>query len=96
MAEYIVPTRTYYGVFVILILCTYLTVQISYFDLGRLNSIAALGIAVFKAILVVLYFMHVNYGTRLTWVVIGAGIFWFGIMVSITMSDYLTRSWQPY
>jgi cytochrome c oxidase subunit 4 len=96
MAEQIVPTRTYYSVFAILVLCTYLTVQISYFDLGRLNAVAALGIAVFKAVLVVLFFMHVKYSTHLTWVVIAAGIFWFGIMVSITMADYLTRSWQPY
>jgi len=96
MAEQIVPTRTYYSVFAILVLCTYLTVQISYFDLGRLNTVAALGIAVFKSVLVVLFFMHVKYSTHLTWVVIAAGIFWFGIMVSITMADYLTRSWQPY
>ena len=96
MAEHIVPTRTYYMIFFILILCTYLTVQISYFDLGRLNTIAALAIAVFKTVLVVLFFMHVRYSTRLTWVVIASGVFWLGILISLTMTDYLTRSWQPF
>jgi cytochrome c oxidase subunit IV len=96
MAEHILSTRTYYKIFFILIFCTYLTIQIAYFDLGRLNVVAALAIAVFKAVLVVLFFMHVKYSPRLTWLVIAGGIFWFGIMLSITMADYLTRSWQPY
>jgi cytochrome c oxidase subunit 4 len=96
MAEHILPTRIYYRIFFILLLCTYLTVQIAYFDLGRLNAVAALAIAVFKAVLVVLFFMHVKYSTRLTWAVVAGGIFWFGIMITITLSDYLTRGWQPF
>jgi cytochrome c oxidase subunit IV len=96
MAEHIIPTRTYYTIFFILILSTYLTVQIAYFDLDRLNVVAALAIAVFKAVLVVLFFMHVKYSTRLTWLVVAGGLFWFGIMISVTMVDYLTRAWQPF
>jgi cytochrome c oxidase subunit IV len=94
MSEYIVPTRTYYGIFVVLIACTLLTWRIAYFDLGPLNTIVALAIAVFKAGLVVLFFMHVKYGTRLTWAVVLSGLFWFGIMITLTMGDYLTRAWQ--
>ena len=56
----------------------------------------ALAIAVFKATLVVLFFMHVKYSTHLTWAVVAGGIFWFAILITITMSDYLTRAWQPY
>ena len=67
MTDHILPTRVYYIIFGILMLCTYLTVQIAFFDLGRLNTVAALTIAVFKATLVVLFFMHVKYSTRLTW-----------------------------
>ena len=92
--EHILPKRTYYAVFAILIACTYLTWQVAYFDLGPLNAVVALGIAVLKAVLVVLFFMHVRYGTRLTWAVIVAGGFWLTILLAVTMSDYLTRGWK--
>ena len=72
MSEHIVPTRVYYTIFVLLMICTALTVSIAYFDLGPLNTIMALAIAMFKAVLVVLFFMHVKYATRLTWAVIAA------------------------
>jgi cytochrome c oxidase subunit 4 len=96
MAEHIVPRRVYFTIYGILLLCTYLTVQIAYFDLGELNTVAAVGIAVFKAALVVLFFMHVKYSTRLTWLVVASGLFWFGIMMALTMGDYLTRGWRTY
>ena len=96
MSAHILPTRIYYTIFGILMLCTYLTVQISVLDLGPLNVIAALAIAVFKAALVVLFFMHVKYSTRLTWAVVLGSVFWLGIMLALTMSDYLTRAWQTF
>ena len=96
MAEHIVPTRVYYTIFAILIVCTLLTVLIASVDLGALNTVAALTIAVFKAALVVLYFMHVKYSTRLTWAVVVGSIFWLGILFVLTMSDYLTRGWRTY
>src|SRR4029450_547055 len=68
--NHVLPKRLYYTIFGILMLCTYLTVQIAFFDLGPLNVVAALTIAVFKATLVVLFFMHVKYSTRLTWAVV--------------------------
>src|SRR5215510_15874845 len=95
-ASHILPKRIYYTIFGILMLCTYLTVQIAFFDLGPLNTIAALGIAVFKATIVVLYFMHVKYSTRLTWLVVLGSLFWLGILLAITMSDYLTRAWRTF
>jgi len=94
--HHVVPKKIYYTIFGILMLCTYLTVQIAFFDLGELNTVAALGIAVLKATLVVLFFMHVKYGTRLTWAVVAGSIFWFGILLTLTMSDYLTRVWRTY
>jgi len=96
MTEHIVPKRTYYVIFGILMLCTYLTVQAAFFDLGPFNTVAALTIAVFKAALVVLFFMHVKYSTRLTWAVVAGSIFWLGILLALTMSDYLTRAWATY
>src|SRR5256886_10460450 len=93
MAEHIVPVRVYYTVFGILALCTYLTWQVAVFDLGALNTIVALVIAVFKATLVVLFFMHVRYSTRLTWAVVVGSVFWLGILLALTLGDYLTRPW---
>jgi len=94
--DHVIPTRIYYVIFGILMLCTYLTVQIAFFDLGTLNTIAALVIAVLKATLVVLFFMHVKYGTRLTWAVVLGSVFWLGILLTLTMSDYLTRAWRTF
>ena len=94
--DHILPKRVYYIIFGILMLCTYLTVQMAFFDLGRLNVVAALVIAVFKATLVVLFFMHVKYSTRLIWAVALGGVFWLGIMFVLTMGDYLTRAWRTY
>ena len=96
MAEHIVPVRIYYTVFGILALCTYLTWQVAVFDLGALNTIVALVIAVFKATLVVLFFMHVRYSTRLTWAVVVGSVFWLGILLALTLSDYLTRPWLVF
>lgn len=96
MSEHIVPRRTYYIVFALLMLCTFATVEIAYFDLGELNTIAALSIAGFKATIVVLFFMHVKYSSRLTWMVAISGLFWLGILLVMTLGDYLTRSWATY
>jgi len=96
MSDHILPTRVYYTIFGVLMLGTYLTVQMAFIDLGRLNTVAALVIAVFKATLVVLFFMHVKYSPRLTWVVAVASVFWLGILLVLTMSDYLTRSWLTF
>jgi len=94
--SHILPTRTYYTIYVILLACTYLTWQVAFFDLGAMNTVAALGIAVFKAVIVVLFFMHVKYSTRLTWVVVMGSVFWLGILLVLTFNDYLTRGWRTY
>jgi cytochrome c oxidase subunit 4 len=89
--SHIVAKRTYYSIYVILLVCTYLTWQVAFFDLGVLNTVAAITIAVFKAVLVILFFMHVRYSTRLTWVVVIGSVFWLGILLTLTCGDYLTR-----
>ena len=88
MSAHVVPRKIYYAIFVTLMLLTWATVQIAFVDLGLLNSIIALTIAVIKATLVVLFFMHVRYSSRLTQIVIVAGIFWLGILIVLTMGDY--------
>jgi len=96
VTAHILPKRMYYAIFGILILCTYLTVQIAFFDLGPLNTIAAIGIAILKATLVILYFMHVKYSPRWTVAVVAGSVFWFAILVALTMTDYLTRGWRTF
>ena len=93
MASHILPKRVYYTIFAILLLCTFLTVQIAFIDLGAWNTVAALTIAVFKAALVVLFFMHVKYGSHLTKLIVGVALFFLGIMLTLTMTDYLSRGW---
>ena len=96
MSSHVVPLRTYYLIFLTLMVCTAITVAVAFVDLGPLNIIVAMAIAVLKATLVVLFFMHVKYSTRLTWAVVAGSIFWLGILLALTMSDYLTRAWATY
>jgi cytochrome c oxidase subunit 4 len=93
MREHIVSPKIYYAIFIALVVLTVVTWRIAKLDLGRMNAVVAMTIAVIKATLVVLYFMHVRYSSRLTWVFVGAGFFWLAIMVALTMSDYMTRGW---
>ena len=95
MAQHLVPRQTYYQVFAALLVLTGVTVGVAFLDLGPLNTIVALAIAVGKALLVVLIFMHVRYSSQLTSIVIVAGVFWLVLLIALTMSDYLTRPWLP-
>ena len=73
---------------------TTLTVVAAFYDFpGPLNAVVALTIACVKATLVVLYFMHVRYSSRLISLVIVAALLWLAIMFAITFSDYWTRMW---
>jgi cytochrome c oxidase subunit IV len=99
MSEHIVPVRTYLLVFAALCMLTITTYFAATIDMEKafsthfpLNSLVALTIAVTKAVLVILFFMHVKYSSRMTRVVVIAGFFWLGIMLTITMSDYFFRS----
>jgi cytochrome c oxidase subunit 4 len=85
----------YYAVFAALIVGTGLTVAAAFVDLGALNNVVMLGIAITKATLVVLFFMHVRWATRLTWVVAASGFVWLLILFGLTMMDYVSRGWVP-
>ena len=93
MSEHVVSKKIYFIIFGALLVLTAATVWVATLDLGPLNVVVALSIAVLKATLVVLYFMHVRYSSKLTWVFVGAGFFWLAIMVAFTIGDYATRSW---
>ncbi len=93
MSEHVAPPSLYVSVFLALMAGTALTVLVAFYDLGFLNNVVMLTIACIKALLVILFFMHVRWSTRLTWLVVASGFFWLLIMFSITMSDYFTRGW---
>jgi cytochrome c oxidase subunit 4 len=93
MTEHIVPVRIYLTIFAVLLVMTAATTAISSVDLGPWNSVVALGIAVFKATLVVLFFMHAKYSSRLTHMVILAGLFWIALLLLVTFSDFASRGW---
>ncbi len=87
-----VSIRTYALVFLALLVLTGLTTAIAFLDLGgSINTMVALAIAVCKALLVILYFMHVRYSDKLTWVFAAAGFFWLPILIGGTMDDVITR-----
>lgn len=86
----------YFSVFAALLVLTFLTVWVSRIDLGAFNTTVALAIAVVKAGLVILFFMHVIHSTRLTWVVVLGSFLWLGVLFVLTFSDYLTRHWSMY
>jgi cytochrome c oxidase subunit 4 len=92
--HHIVPVTVYIAVFLTLIVLTWVTAWVSTIDLGPLNIYVALSIATFKASLVVLFFMHVKYGTRLTKMIVGCGIFWLILLLFIVMADIRTRGWM--
>jgi cytochrome c oxidase subunit 4 len=94
--HHVVPLKIYYGIFAILMVLTAVTVGVAYIDLGPMNTVAALAIACFKAMIVVLYFMHVKYSTRLIKLTVIAGLYWMVILFGLTLSDYLTRGWGTF
>jgi cytochrome c oxidase subunit IV len=93
MSDHVVSRTAYVLVFLALLVLTAATTAIAFIDLGPLNDVAMLAIAVLKASLVVLIFMHVRYSGKLTALVVSGGLLWLLIMLGLTLQDYLTRGW---
>jgi cytochrome c oxidase subunit IV len=90
------PTlAVYFAVWLALMALLGVTLLAALPDLGALNTLIALAIAAVKAGLIILYFMHDRYAGRATWIFAGAAFFWLAILVTLTMSDFLTRGWTP-
>jgi cytochrome c oxidase subunit 4 len=89
-----ISTKVYFTVFLTLLILTAITTGIAFIDLGGTWNVAvALTIAVTKSILVMLYFMHLRYSSYLTVLFATAGVFWLGILIVLTVSDYISRGW---
>ncbi len=93
MAGHLSPKSLYYGIFAALMVLTATTVGVAFVNLGAFNFPVAISIAIIKATLVILFFMHVLYSSRLTKLIIVTGFFFLGILFVLTLSDYLARGW---
>jgi cytochrome c oxidase subunit IV len=94
-AEHVVPIRIYVIIFATLLVLTAVTTAVAYVNLGPLNVVVMLLIAFFKASLVILYFMHVRFTSRLTQIAAVSGFAWLVILIGLTLSDVLTRAIVP-
>lgn len=95
MAAHVVAKRTYILVWIALMILTVVTAAVSKIDLGHGSAAIALIIATTKALLVILFFMGVKYvSQRMTIVVIVAAFFWLGILLVLSMLDYVSRAWR--
>jgi cytochrome c oxidase subunit 4 len=92
MSGHVISTKLYVIIWIALMCLTVITAGVSFIDLGPLNTIVALSIATFKAILVVLIFMHVKYTSeKLTKTVVISAIFFLFLLLALSMADYTTR-----
>jgi len=91
MAEHVTSRKVYFLVFGALLALTLATVLVAEVDLGVFNDVVALTIAVTKAMLVLLFFMHIRHSTRMTVLTAVAGFFWLAILIGLTMADYASR-----
>src|ERR1700716_3512367 len=96
MAEHIVTKKQYGYVFAILLVLTLATTAIGMVDLGRLNVVVALVIATIKALLVVLFFMHIYWSSKLNKLVVVSGVVWLALLLWLTLTDIFSRGWLPF
>jgi cytochrome c oxidase subunit 4 len=93
MSEKTDSVTTYTVVFVALLVLTLMTTAVAYVDLGPFSVVVALAIAVIKMLLVALFFMHLRHSTWLTRIVVAAGLLWLGILIALSLSDFVSRTW---
>ena len=92
MAEHVVSRKTYIVVWGALMVLMILTAGLSRINLGEWSTVVALAIAAIKALLVILFFMHIRYESqKIAWVFVVAGFFWLAILLTLTMTDYMSR-----
>jgi cytochrome c oxidase subunit 4 len=96
MTEHIVTKKQYALIFGILMVLTLATTAIGMIDLGRLNVVVALVIATIKALLVVLFFMHIYWSSKLNKLVVVSGVLWLALLLWLTLTDVFSRGWLPF
>jgi cytochrome c oxidase subunit 4 len=96
MAGHISPKSTYYAIFAALMVLTAVTVAVAFVNLGSFNFPVAIAIAITKATLVILFFMHAKYSSRLTKLFVGTAFFFLAILLGLSLTDYLSRGMKTY
>jgi len=92
MSELIIPSKMYYLIWISLMCLTVITAAVAFVDLGPFNTVVALSIATLKAVLVVLFFMHLKYTTeKITRAVVVSALFWLLLLLVLSLADYGTR-----
>ena len=91
--HHIVGPKIYLLILLALLVLTATTTGAAFINMGIFSPIVALGIACFKAVLVILFFMHIRYSSRVMMLTVGAGFFTFLVLITMTLSDYISRSW---
>lgn len=92
-AHHIVGPKTYLSILLALLVLTATTTGVAFLDMGIWNPIVALAIACIKAVLVILFFMHIRYSSKLMMLTVAAGFFTFIVLITMTLTDYLSRAW---
>ena len=93
MSDHADSAKTYTLIFLALLALTGITTAVAYVDLGHFSVVVALAIAVLKMLLVALFFMHLRHSTILTRIVVAGGLLWLGILITLSMSDFISRDW---
>jgi cytochrome c oxidase subunit 4 len=93
VSGHVAPRSLYFAVFAALMVLTGVTIAVAFVNLGALNFPVAISIAIFKATIVILFFMHVKESSRLTKLVIATGFFFLIVLFTLTLTDYLSRGW---
>jgi cytochrome c oxidase subunit 4 len=96
MSGHVSPKSTYYTIFGALMALTAITVAVAFVNLGSFNFPVAIGIAITKATLVILFFMHAKYSSALTKMFVGTAFFFLAVLLTMTMTDYLSRGLKTY
>ena len=94
-SHHIVSVGTYFLIFAALLALLVLTVAVYLLNLGVWSIVIGVTIAVVKALLIILFFMHVRYSSRLTQLFAGAAFVWLLILIGLTLNDYISRTWLP-
>ena len=91
MSDHIVSVKTYTAIFATLLVLLGITIGAAYINMGPFNIVIAISIAVVKGLLIILYFMHVRYSSRLTMLFAAAAFFWLLILIGLLLTDYIPR-----
>ena len=91
--HHIVGPKTYLSILIALLVLTATTTGAAFINMGVFSPIVALGIACLKAVLVILFFMHIRYSSKVMMLTVGAGFFTFLVLITMTLSDYISRNW---